>query len=297
MGTTSESTEDSTATKPVKQKHKAKRSETKQLQLDMVNSEKQEQLSKEEEEAEKKQIALLDEAEKVLIEAATMAKQKEMTKTSGSDMPPELKGTASVDQNQLVGEKTKQITGESTNENRAEVDKKKQGRLPTFLEKTKAGEDLAEKAAIEKANAGKEAKEKAASEKKESEKAAAEKAAKEKASAEQAAAENTTIEKTAKSMTTFVPGYIERDSSLENFEELEVVQELIKEGEKDISHVDGKDPITLIPVRKADYDERKMEEERSTAERAAAEKAAAERAAAEKAAAAEQAAAKRAQEE
>merc|ERR1712228_221280 len=75
--TTSESTEDSTATKPVKQKHKAKRSETKQLQLDMVNSEKQEQLSKEEEEAEKKQIALLDEAEKVLIEAATMAKQKE----------------------------------------------------------------------------------------------------------------------------------------------------------------------------------------------------------------------------
>merc|ERR1711974_283964 len=36
--TTSESTEDSTATKPVKQKHKAKRSETKQLQLDMVNS-------------------------------------------------------------------------------------------------------------------------------------------------------------------------------------------------------------------------------------------------------------------
>merc|ERR1712061_941874 len=92
------------------------------------------------------------------------AKQKEMTKTSGSDMPPELKGTASVNQNQLVGETTKQITGESTNENRAEVDKKKQGRLPTFLEKTKAGEDLAEKAAIEKANAGKEAEEQVAAE-------------------------------------------------------------------------------------------------------------------------------------
>merc|ERR1712083_729374 len=96
--------------------------------------------------------------------------------------------------------------------------------------------------------------EKAQADKAKAEKAAAEKAAVEKASAEKAAVENATIEKTAKSMTTFVPGYIERDSSLENFEELEVVQELIKEGEKDISHVDGKDPITLIPVRKDDYD-------------------------------------------
>merc|ERR1739842_288720 len=69
--TTSESTEDSSAAKPVKAKHKAKRSETKQLQLDMANSQKLEKRSKEEEEAERKQIALLDEAEKVLMEAAS----------------------------------------------------------------------------------------------------------------------------------------------------------------------------------------------------------------------------------
>merc|ERR1712037_1096387 len=65
--TTSESTEDSSAAKPVKPKHKAKRSETNQLQLDVANSQKLEQLSKEEEEAERKQIVLLDEAEKVLM--------------------------------------------------------------------------------------------------------------------------------------------------------------------------------------------------------------------------------------
>merc|ERR1712037_837799 len=126
-------------------------------------------------------------------------------------------------------------------------------------EKAAAEEAAANKAAAEKIKAGKAQAEKAQAEKAKAEKAAAEKAAKEKASAEQAAAENTTIEKTAKSMTTFVPGYIERDSSLENFEELEVVQELIKEGERTIPSENGKaekDPITLIPVRKADYDKK-----------------------------------------
>merc|ERR1712037_941426 len=121
-------------------------------------------------------------------------------------------------------------------------------------EKAAAEEAAANKAAAEKIKAGK-----AQAEKAQAEKAKAEKAAAEKAAAEQAAAENTTIEKTAKSMTTFVPGYIERDSSLENFEELEVVQELIKEGERTIPSENGKaekDPITLIPVRKADYDKK-----------------------------------------
>merc|ERR1711874_816109 len=111
-------------------------------------------------------------------------------------------------------------------------------------------------------------------------KSTAAKAAAEKAAAEKVAAEKAAAEKSAKSMTTFVPGYIERDSSLENFEELEVVQELIKEGEKTISSENGraeKDPITLIPIRKADYDERKKEEEKADAERAVAEKVAAEK--------------------
>merc|ERR1712203_972541 len=110
----------------------------------------------------------------------------------------------------------------------------------------------AEKEAAVRAAAKKAAVDKAAAEKAATEKAAAEKAATEKAAAKTVAVEKAAAEK-ATAMTTFVPGYIERDSSLENFEELEVVQELIKEGEKDISHVDGKDPITLIPVRKADY--------------------------------------------
>merc|ERR1712130_822080 len=113
----------------------------------------------------------------------------------------------------------------------------------------------AEKAVAEKALA-----EKAASEKAVTKKAAADKAAAEKAAAERTVAvEKAAAEKGTISMTTFVPGYIERDSSLENFEELEVVQELIKEGEKTIPSENGraeKDPITLIPIRKADYDER-----------------------------------------
>merc|ERR1712083_1035527 len=110
----------------------------------------------------------------------------------------------------------------------------------------------AERAAAEKAAAEKAAVEKAAAEKA-ADKNIADKVAAEETAAEKAAAEKSS-EKTPISMTTFVPGYIERDSSLENFEELEVVQELIKEGEKHISDVDGKDPITLIPVRKDDYD-------------------------------------------
>merc|ERR1712037_635348 len=116
------------------------------------------------------------------------------------------------------------------------------------------GKTAAEKVVAEKAAAEEAAAEKAAAEKAATEKAAAEKVAVEKAAAEKAAAE-----KAATSMTTFVPGYIERDSSLENFEELEVVQELIKEGEKTIPSENGKaekDPITLIPVRKADYDKK-----------------------------------------
>merc|ERR1712037_948749 len=101
--------------------------------------------------------------------------------------------------------------------------------------------------------------EKAAAEKAVAEKTAAEKVVAEKAAEEKAATEKAAAEKAATSMTTFVPGYIERDSSLENFEELEVVQELIKEGERTIPSENGKaekDPITLIPVRKADYDKK-----------------------------------------
>merc|ERR1711953_1014400 len=109
------------------------------------------------------------------------------------------------------------------------------------------------------------------------------KKAAEKAKSQTAAAEKNTSETAPQPL--FVPGYIERDSSLENFEELEVVQELIKNGEKAQNGAATKDPITLIPVRKADYEERKKEEERSTAERAAAEKAVAEKIAEEKAAA------------
>merc|ERR1712107_362084 len=72
--TTSESTEDSSTVKPVKQKHKANRSETKQL--DLKSLENREDLSQKEKEAERKQIELLDEAEKVLIEAASIAQEK-----------------------------------------------------------------------------------------------------------------------------------------------------------------------------------------------------------------------------
>merc|ERR1712210_343198 len=100
-------------------------------------------------------------------------------------------------------------------------------------------------AATEKAAAEKAVAEKTAAEKVVAEKAAAEKAAAEKAAVEKAATEKAAAEKAATSMTTFVPGYIERDSSLENFEELEVVQELIKEGEKSIQSENGraeKDP-------------------------------------------------------
>merc|ERR1711994_1063991 len=165
--TTSESTEDSSIVKPVKQKHKAKRSETKQL--DLKGLENREDFSQKEKEAERKQIELLDEAEKVLIEAASIAQEKGTIKSKSEAEPSN--GTAT------------------------EKKLEKQGRLPTFLEKTKAGEDLAEKAANEKANAEKEAAEKAANEKAAAEKAASEMAAAEKAASEKAAAERAAAEK------------------------------------------------------------------------------------------------------
>merc|ERR1739842_99034 len=64
-------------------------------------------------------------------------------------------------------------------------------------------------------------------------------------------------------MTMFVPGYIEKDSSLENFEELEAVQEVMKEEKqrRSMSKTKSEEPITLIPVRKADYEDRKQEKE------------------------------------
>ena len=67
-----------------------------------------EEAAKEEEEAEKKQIALLDEAEKVLMEAATMAKQKEMTKTNSllrsyvNCYPPHSQGDFHTDDGTLI---------------------------------------------------------------------------------------------------------------------------------------------------------------------------------------------------
>merc|ERR1739842_189755 len=64
-------------------------------------------------------------------------------------------------------------------------------------------------------------------------------------------------------MTMFVPGYIEKDSSLENSEELEAVQEVMKEEKqrRSMSKTKSEEPITLIPVRKADYEDRKQEKE------------------------------------
>merc|ERR1712055_1047825 len=47
-------------------------------------------------------------------------------------------------------------------------------------------------------------------------------------------------------MTMFVPGYIEKDSSLENFEELEAVQEVMKEEKqrRSMSKTKSEEPIT-----------------------------------------------------
>merc|ERR1719412_2896538 len=100
----------------------------------MKSLENREDLSQKEKEAERKQIELLDEAEKVLIEAASIVQEKGATKSKSE--------------------------AEASNGTTTEKKLEKEGRLPTFLEKTKAGEDLAKKAAIEKAKAEKDATEK-----------------------------------------------------------------------------------------------------------------------------------------